>query len=108
MLNLFRKKSRPVFNVSDFAKTRCVICDHAIRKQRPILCVTFNMDNECWQFHCGHEDHGSTNFRMITLRNAIRIDPTITDALQLPFDVAAGRQEINAKWLPFRKDYEES
>jgi len=80
--------------------TACFVCDHVMNKLRPILYVTH--EDEDWQFLCGHNDHTDSNIKIISLKQATEIDPSINDLYDMPLGIGADRKSIKDKWEPFR------
>jgi hypothetical protein len=81
----------------------CFVCDHVMTKARPILLVTHDDDEEYeyWQFLCGEADHDDSNLKIISLKQATAIDPSINDLYDMPLGVSADRKSIIHKWEPF-------
>lgn len=83
--------------------TACFVCDHVINGLRPILLVTHDEDEEYeyWQFLCGESDHDELNIKIISMKQATEIDPTINDLYEMPVGISADRKSIGSKWEPF-------
>jgi hypothetical protein len=107
MFNLFKKKEQSTFRFAEPENTACIVCDHVLDKQRPILYASHDKDDGAWQFMCGQSDHTESNAKVISLKNANEIDQTINDLFEMPLGVAAERETITSKWRPFRINYNE-
>ena len=83
--------------------TACFVCEHVINRRRPILLVTHDEDEEYeyWQFLCGESDHTEANIKIISIKQATEIDPSINDLYEMPLGISADRKSINDKWEPF-------
>jgi hypothetical protein len=81
--------------------TACVVCDHMMAQQRPILFASHGSEDGYWQFLCGH-DHTSASIRFISLKQATIIDQSINDLYEMPMGIAAKRESIHDAWQPFR------
>ena len=71
-------------------------------KKRPILYVTHEADDGAWQFLCGFKDHTNSNIKIISLKQATEIDPSINDLYDMPLGVGAERKSKQSKWMPFK------
>ena len=103
MFNLFKKNKTKTseYKFIDSADTACFVCDHILRRQRPILHVTHDHDGY-WQFICGQNDHYETNGKVISIEEATKIDNTINDLYEMPMGVGADRESVNDKWVPYK------
>jgi hypothetical protein len=102
MFGLFSKKpNRPLFRFSEPENTACFSCDHVVSGQKPILYVSHDAEGD-WQFLCGGDDHTEANAKVISLKEVTMIDPSVNDLYEMPQGVAAGREQVGAKWVPFR------
>ena len=102
MFNFFKKKENSTFRFTEPENTACFVCDHVLSKQRPILFVSHEADDGCWQFLCGQNDHIESNIKIISLKQATEIDQTINDLFEMPLGIGAERVSINDKWQPFK------
>lgn len=93
------KKS--VYKFKEPENTACFVCDHVFRKKRQILYVTHDKDDGSWQFLCGQSDHTDANAKVISLKEATKIDKTINDLYELPLGAGAERKSIQDIWIPF-------
>lgn len=82
--------------------TACIVCDHVLSKQRPILFVSHDREDGSWQFLCGQDDHTEANAKIISLKGATEIDSTINDLYEMPLGVGAERKSIQDPWIPFK------
>lgn len=102
MFNLFKKNENSNFKFKEPESTACFTCDHVLNKQRPILYVTHSDEDGAWQFMCGHNDHTTANAKVISLKQATQIDPSINDLYEMPLGVGAERQTRDSPWKPFK------
>ena len=101
MLNkLFRKST--AFKFKEPANTACFVCDHVLKKERPILFVSHGNEDSNWQFLCGHEDHNEKNIRIISLQQVVDLDSSLNDLWEMPVGVSAEREKIGDGWRPFK------
>jgi hypothetical protein len=103
MFNLFKKSDKGDFKFKEPGNTACFSCDHVLKKERPILYVSHDEDDESWQFLCGLDDHTQANIKIVSLKNATELDSTINDLYEMPVGYEAERRTINDKWSPFKK-----
>ena len=97
---LFSKKPEFLFDESE--NVACVVCDHVISKQRDILLVTHDAEDGQWGFLCGAEDHEMANYRLISLKNVIRIDESVNGLHDMPLGYGAEREKVGASWQAFK------
>ncbi len=103
MFNFFKKKNPvvPEFKFRESENTACFVCDHVMNKTRPVLYATHESEDGAWQFLCGHLGHDNSNIKIISLKQATEIDPTINDLFEMPLGIGADRASVNDKWEPF-------
>ena len=82
--------------------TACFVCNHVMNKERPILYVAHDSDEGSWQFLCGFDDHSDDSARIISMKQATLIDPSINALHEMPEGIGAQRASINDRWEPFR------
>jgi hypothetical protein len=63
----------------------------------PILCVTHYSDDHSWGFVCGTTDT-TEDGRVIAMREALEIDPTLRELADLPPGWTARRQKVGGMW----------
>jgi hypothetical protein len=63
----------------------------------PILCVTHYSDDHDWAFVCGTTD-ATEDGRVITMEEALNLDPTLRTIADLPPGWTAWRQQVGAAW----------
>lgn len=68
----------------------------------PILLVTHYEDDYSWGFLCG-TTNATEDGRVIGMRSAVQIDPTLLDVANLPPGCSARRAAIGAKWEIFEE-----
>jgi hypothetical protein len=89
---LFAKNRKTDFKFKEPENTACFVCDHVMNMERPILLVTHDFEDGSWQFLCGQTDHSEGNIRIISLKNATKIDNSINELLEMPIGVGAARK----------------
>ncbi len=103
MFNLFgQKKSLDEFKFKENEKTACFVCEHVLNKTRPILFVSHDLEDSSWQFLCGKDDHSEQSAKIISLKEATELDPSINELYEMPIGVGVERKDIKSKWIPFR------
>ncbi|MCS6935644.1 MAG: DUF2185 domain-containing protein [Chitinophagales bacterium] len=106
MFNLFGQKKSDTNNTDykfkEDENTVCIVCDHVLCKQRPILYAAHDKEDGSWQFLCGQHDHTEANAKIISLKQATEIDSTINDLFEMPLGVGAERKTTKDKWVLFR------
>ena len=100
MFGLFKKKVNYKFKEPE--NTACIVCDHVMSKELPILYASHDSEDGCWQFLCGQDNHAEVNIKVISLKQATEIDETINDLFEMPLGIGAERETITSKWEPFR------
>jgi hypothetical protein len=70
---------------------------HVIEQRLPILCVTHYSDDHSWGFVCGTTDV-TEDGRVISMSEALKIDPTLREIADLPPGWTARREKIGGKW----------
>jgi hypothetical protein len=69
----------------------------------PILRVTHFLDDHSWAFTCGTTDN-TEDARMISMAEAVEIDPTIAEVADLPPGWEASRETKNSHWERYLVD----
>lgn len=90
-----------VYKFKEEENTACIVCEHILNKERPILFVAHDEDGG-WQFMCGADDHTEKDVKVISLKQATDIDQSINELFEMPINVGAERESIDDKWKPFR------
>ncbi|RKQ43113.1 hypothetical protein BXY85_3732 [Roseivirga pacifica] len=101
IFNLFGQNKTTEYKFSDPEDKAIITCDHVLNGDRPILYASHDAEGD-WQFLCGHEDHTEDNAKVISLKQATEIDPSINDLYEMPVNVGAERESVKDKWQPFR------
>ncbi|MEO8150850.1 MAG: hypothetical protein ABI723_24670 [Bacteroidia bacterium] len=100
MFNIFKKKGEANFRFNEPKNTACFTCDHVLNNERPILFAFHGSEGE-WQFLC-RDNHSEANAKIISLKEATELDPTINDLFEMPLGVGAQRATAKDKWTPFK------
>jgi hypothetical protein len=90
------------YKFQDPENTACIVCEHVFNKERPILHVTHDSEDGCWQFMCGINDHDESNAKVISLKQATEIDTSINDLHEMPLGIGAERKTSNDIWKPYK------
>ena len=101
MFNLFKKNNKSEYKFKEQANTACFVCDHVLNRQRPILFAAHDSEDGSWQFMCGQTDHTLENPKIISLKQATEIDPTINELYEMPLGVGAQRDTKGSIWKAF-------
>src|SRR5688572_28215953 len=104
MFGLFKKNKdkSPDFQFTDAQDTACFSCAHVLTEREPILTVTHDHDGS-WQFLCGQE-HSEADAKIISLKQATDIDPSVNGLYAMPTGVGADRASKDAEWVPYKLD----
>jgi len=68
-----------------------------IEKGFPILCVTHYSDDDSWAFVCGTTE-ATEDGKVIAMREALEIDPTLREVADLPLGWTARREKVGGMW----------
>ncbi|MEA5471831.1 hypothetical protein [Spirulina sp. 06S082] len=74
-----------------------------IKKGIPILYVSHDSDDGCWQFHSG-SDVSVDHAMVVSLKKIVELDSSIQILADLPLGWAAIRESIEHDWFRFLKD----
>jgi len=102
MFGLFKKNKNEssAFQFTDATDTACFSCVHVLQDGEPILSVTHDHDGS-WQFLCGRQ-HSETDAKIISLKQATEIDPSLNGLYAMPAGVGADRASKDADWTPYK------
>jgi hypothetical protein len=99
---LFKKKIDTPYLFSDPENTACFTCVHVLEGNSPILHVTHDEDDGGWQFLCGQESHTEEDAKIISIKEATEIDPSINGLYEMPLGVGAERETKDSEWKPYK------
>ena len=74
-----------------------------VEQQFPILCVTHYSEDHSWGFVCGTTDE-TDDGRVIAMREALEIDPSLEDVADLPPGWTARRDQVGGIWQRFANE----
>ena len=97
---LFKKKKDYLFG--EKKSTACLICNHILEDNYSILYVAHDEDDGMWQFLCGKENHSTDDARIISLEEAVTLDPSINGLHDMPLGIGAERSTKNTEWKAFK------
>ena len=86
------------FPFSDEPNTACIVCKHVLQKEKPILYVSHDEEDGCWQFMCGGEHDFSEDARVIALAEAFELDASVLQVADMPCGCAAERESETSDW----------
>ena len=69
----------------------------------PILRVVHYSDDHSWAFTCG-TTNSLEDIRVISMTEAIKLDPTITEVADLPPGWCASREKVGENWERYEID----
>lgn len=95
----WRDSKKASFKFKETRTTACIVCSHVMHKQRPILYVSNDVEDEYWEFLCGRGDHSEEDFKIISLEEAVMIDESINDVYDLPPGSSVERETGGDKWI---------
>jgi hypothetical protein len=87
------------YKFQESKNTACFVCEHVMKKERPILFVVHDADDSYWQFLCGKNDHSEKNIRIISIEEVTKIDSSLNDLWEMPEGICADREKVGAKWI---------
>jgi hypothetical protein len=77
--------------------TAALTTRHVIEDGSPILCIVHYTDDHSWLFGCGTTSD-TKDGRVISMREALRIDPSIAQIADLPPGWKAWRESATGEW----------
>ena len=92
-MQLFRK-----FPFNAKPNTACITCSHILDENKPILYVSHDYDDGCWQFLCGKE-HSIKDSRVVSLSEIYKLDKSIQKMAHLEQGKSAYRNNKKSKWI---------
>ncbi|MFN8259266.1 MAG: hypothetical protein U0W24_26495 [Bacteroidales bacterium] len=75
----------------------CFTCEHILYNNMPILYVAHDIEGD-WQFLCGKNNHNEKEGKVIFLKEAIEIDATLINLLEMPIGSGVERKFIGDNW----------
>lgn len=73
-----------------------ITCRH-ILEGKPILCVTHDEDDGCWQLLCG-QSHVTSDAKVVCLGCMVTRDASLARLADLPLGWRAEREGISSEW----------
>ena len=83
---------------SDPENVAAITCVHVLDGVRPILRVTHDEDDGCWQILCGHP-HKTEDGRVVCLGCMVARDKRLLEVADLPLGWCADRHEPETSWI---------
>lgn len=72
-------------------------CVHVVRNRWPVLYVTHEASDHCWQFLCGGR-HVESDVRVVCLGCTVAGDPSLRELADLPPGWSAERRRARDAW----------
>ena len=85
------------YKFADSKNTACISCVHVVKYSRPILHVTHDEDDGCWQFLCG-ESHDESQAMVVGLGRIVDLDSSVNELYDLKLGGSASRPKLNEPW----------
>ena len=92
-MNSFKK-----FPFKDKPNTAVITCNHILDEKQPILYVSHDADDGCWQLLCSKE-HDVEDSRIVALEEIFEMDKSIKKIANLNYGKKAYRKDKNDKWI---------
>jgi len=96
--NIFGRKKE--FNFTEPENTVCVVCNHIIHDNSPIMYIAHNGEGDGWEFYCGAEHHETTDVKLISLGQIVDIDSRVNKFSDMPEGIYVQRETENDEWVP--------
>ena len=91
-MSLFNK-----FPFKDKPNAAVITCNHVIDEGQPILYVTHDADDGCWQFLCG-KTHSTEDAKIVALEEIYNMDKSLKEIANLGYGEKARREDKNNMW----------
>lgn len=99
-MNLLKKN---IFK--DKPNTAVLTCTHILNENRPILYVSHDFEDGCWQFLCGQE-HKTEDAKIMALEEIYNMDKSLKEIANLDYGESAIRKDLTSKWvIKYNKKY---
>ena len=85
------------FPFKDKPNVAVITCTHVIDEGQPILFVTHDADDGCWQFLCGKE-HSTNDAKVVALEEIYNLDESLKEISSLGYGEQARREDKNSAW----------
>jgi hypothetical protein len=92
------KKDERTWPFSDPENVAVFTLKSIIWESCPILLVTHDADDGCWQFLAGSPELREEDAGVVCLREIVEGDPSVRDLADLPLGWRAWRQSIHHPW----------
>ena len=92
------KNKEKEFPFVDMPNTATITCIHVLNEGKPILHVSHDLDDGCWQFLCGL-NHSEEEARVVSLEYIYKLDNTVEEIANLNYGHSADRINKNDKWI---------
>lgn len=78
--------------------TAVITTKFVLEEKSPILFV-FHFSDGFWQFSGSEKNLSDEDYKLISLEEIIKIDPTILEIADLPYEKEAYRKDVFADWV---------
>ncbi len=78
-------------------ETAALTTRQIIEDGNPILCIVHYSDDHSWLFACGSTAQNEDG-RVISMQQALKIDPSIAQVADLPPGWMAWRESVESEW----------
>lgn len=85
------------FKFSNDENQAVFTCKHIIDEKSPIFYVEHDNEGD-WQFLCGQNNHITEDAKIISLKQAVELDQTLSELYKMPNGYKAERKKIKQKW----------
>ena len=81
----------------DDLNTAVITTKYVLESKSPILSV-FHYDDGSWQFSGSEEDVAEEDYRVLSLDEIIKMDSSVLEVSDLPYEGEAHRETKESKW----------
>ena len=97
-MGIFSKLKKEPFPFREQPNVATITCKHIMKDNKPILFVSHDMDDGCWEFLCG-EEHGMDDACVVALEEVYEVDKSIKDIAWLRYGEKAVRKDKDSEWM---------
>jgi len=85
------------YKFADPKNSACISCVHVVKYSLPILYVSHDEDDGCWQFLCG-QDHNESDAMIVGIGNIVKLDSSLNKIHDLSIGRVATRKSADDEW----------
>lgn len=82
----------------DDINTAVITTKYVMEGRSPILFV-FHFSDGFWQFSGAEENLSDEDYKLISLEEIIKMDPTVLEVADLPYEREVYRKDVLADWV---------